>query len=38
MDTAVTAGGTARRVVPGLLAPVATVVVAAAGLRVSGLG
>ena len=38
MDTAVTASGPARRLVPGLLAPVATVVVAAAGLRVSGLG
>jgi signal transduction histidine kinase len=38
MDTAVTAGGTARRLVPGLLAPAATVVVAAAGLRVPGLG
>jgi signal transduction histidine kinase len=38
MDTAVTAAGTARRLVPGLLAPVATVVVAAAGLRVPGLG
>ena len=38
MDTAVTAWGPARRLVPGLLAPVATVVVAAAGLRVSGLG
>jgi signal transduction histidine kinase len=38
MDTAVTAWGPARRLVPGLLAPAATVVVAAAGLRVSGLG
>jgi len=38
MDTAVTAAGTARRLVPGLLAPAATVVVAAAGLRVPGLG
>ena len=38
MDTAVTAWGPARRLVPGLLAPVATVAVAAAGLRVSGLG
>jgi signal transduction histidine kinase len=38
MDTAVTAWGPARRLVPGLLAPVATVVVAVAGLRVSGLG
>jgi signal transduction histidine kinase len=38
MDTAVTAGGTARRLLPGLLAPAATVAVAAAGLRVSGLG
>ena len=38
MDTAVTAWGPARRLLPGLLAPVATVAVAAAGLRVSGLG
>ena len=38
MDTAVTAGIPARRLLPGLLAPAATVAVAAAGLRVSGLG
>ncbi len=40
MDPAVTARahGWTRLVVPGLLAPAATVVVAAAGLRVSGLG
>jgi signal transduction histidine kinase len=38
MDTAVTAWVPARRLLPGLLAPVATVAVAAAGLRVSGLG
>ena len=38
MNTAVTAWGPARRLVPGLLAPAATVAVAAAGLRVSGLG
>ena len=36
MNTAVTAGG--RQVLPGLGAAVATVAVAAAGLRVSGLG
>jgi signal transduction histidine kinase len=38
MDTAVTAWGPARRLVPGLLVPAATAAVAAAGLRVSGLG
>jgi signal transduction histidine kinase len=38
MDTAVTAWVPARRLVPGLLVPAATVAVAAAGLRVSGLG
>jgi signal transduction histidine kinase len=38
MDTAVTAGGSARRLLPGLLAPAATVAVAAAGLRIPGLG
>ena len=38
MDTAVTAWGPARRLVPGLLTPAATAAVAAAGLRVSGLG
>ena len=38
MDTAVTAWGPTRRLVPGLLVPAATAAVAAAGLRVSGLG
>ena len=38
MDTAVTAGGPARPFLPVLAAAVATVAVAVAGLRVSGLG
>ncbi|HEY7879405.1 MAG TPA: hypothetical protein VID31_01090, partial [Streptosporangiaceae bacterium] len=38
MDTAVTAGGPARQLLPVLAAAAATVAVAVAGLRVSGLG
>src|SRR6185437_11193278 len=38
MDTAVTAQGPARQLLPVLVAAVATVAVAVAGLRVSGLG